>query len=211
MLRSTWASGEQVEEGAQDQSGVICQKVRNMITAPICGSNTRDEPNRPQDDFPGGQGGGCVIVFHASTSSNPRLQQVVEVRVRVGGQLRPVAVLQNGALFQDQHFVGAVDGAEAVRDDEGGATAQQPVHGALDALFGRRIESRDEASSRMTRPGSRRKTRANASNCASLPKGRVPGFDLSIQAAGQRGVPFAQFQVFDDGVDARIGWSGRRR
>ena len=68
---------------------------------------------------------------------------------------------------------------QAVRDDDSGAIAQQFVHGALDTLLGRR-SSRDEAL-QITRPGSRRKTRANASNLRLTRHKRAPN-SISYQA-----------------------------
>ena len=46
------------------------------------------------------------------------------------------AALAQLAVVEDEYLVGALDGREAVRDDDGGAVAQDALDGPLDELLG---------------------------------------------------------------------------
>ena len=46
------------------------------------------------------------------------------------------AALAQLAVVEDEYLVGALDGREAVRDDDGGAVAEHPLDGLLDELLG---------------------------------------------------------------------------
>ena len=50
-------------------------------------------------------------------------------------------MLDHLPVLQDHDFVGAMDGAQTVRDDDSGTVSQQLVHRALDQLFRRRVEA----------------------------------------------------------------------
>ena len=50
------------------------------------------------------------------------------------------APLAQLAVVQDEYLVGALDGREAVRDDDGGAVAQHALDGLLDELLGLGID-----------------------------------------------------------------------
>ena len=66
--------------------------------------------------------------------------------------------------------------------------------------------SRDEASSRMTRPGSRKKTRVKASNCASPAESPRPPVSSWVSSpSGSDSYQSRQFQFLDHGVDPLVG------
>src|SRR5215212_6304352 len=62
------------------------------------------------------------------------------VEVAAGEELLVRAALAQLAVVEDEYLVGALDGREAVRDDDGGAVAQHPLDGPLDELLGLRVD-----------------------------------------------------------------------
>src|SRR3954466_7285658 len=105
------------------------------------------------------------------------LQQLVEARAAVGCQLLARAVLSDLAAIEDHDRVGALNSAQAMRNHDRGAALEQPADCArqhwprrpIGRVGSRSVAgwSRDDASSKITSPGSRRNTRAKASSCAS--------------------------------------------
>ena len=97
-----------------------------------------------------------LCVGHARTSSRPVRSSCAKREFGVGGQLRARAVLDDVAVLQDQDVVGALHGAEPVRDDDAVRfwNSRSIARSSSRSVAG---SSRDEASSRITRPGSCRK------------------------------------------------------
>src|SRR5215207_3449822 len=58
------------------------------------------------------------------------------VEVTAREELLVRAALAQLAVVEDEYLVGALDGREAVRDDDGGAVAQHALDGLLDELLG---------------------------------------------------------------------------
>ena len=84
-------------------------------------------------------------------------------------------------------------------------SVQQLVDRALEALLGGGSR-REEASSRITRPGSRRKTRVKASSCASPADRLCPPVSSSVSSpCGSAAIPIAQFQFVERCQDLFVG------
>src|SRR6185369_15160622 len=79
--------------------------------------------------------------FMASCRTQLLLHQL-EVHALAFEQFLMAALLDNRALVQHQDLVGLHDGAEAVRDDDRGAPAQDLLHVRQDIALGLRIERR---------------------------------------------------------------------
>ncbi len=64
------------------------------------------------------------------------------VEAVVAHQVLVAAVLDDGAVLEDQRPVGLAHGAEAMRDDQGGPSAQEFAHGEMKFLLGGRVKCR---------------------------------------------------------------------
>lgn len=65
---------------------------------------------------------------------------MIEALLRQQGVVR--AALDDAALVEDENLIGALDGGQSVRDDEGGASAHESVEGFLHESFGLGVEGR---------------------------------------------------------------------
>ena len=67
-------------------------------------------------------------------------EEVREAGVGVRGEGRAGAGFEDAALCEEEDFVGALDGGEAVGDDDGGSVGEETIDTALDAALGGGIE-----------------------------------------------------------------------
>ena len=70
----------------------------------------------------------------SSATKLPIIEAGVEAVLGEEGGMMPF--FHNAALIQDVDAVGTADGAEAVGDDDGGASHEEPIEGLLDLDFG---------------------------------------------------------------------------
>ena len=127
-----------------------------------------------------------VVAAHASTSSSPVRSRLWKRVPGSAARLLAVAVFDHAPVFQDHDLVGAVQGAQPVGDDDGGAVVQQLVDGALDQLLGGRVQARGGLI-QDHQPGVAQEDAGKGQQLGLAGGEAAPaGFQLGIQAVGQR-------------------------
>src|SRR5258708_3910325 len=126
------------------------------------------------------------------------VQQFMEPRMRIGGQLAAGTVFANATVLQNDDVVRVLHGAEPVRDEYARTVDQQTVYGALDQLLGgvvqtrRRLVQNDQSRIFQEDAGCRQKLRLSRGDAGAV------RLDDGVKAAWQRSEPGAQSQILNN-------------